>query len=185
MQNIIEAEEREREEEAEMAEQMQREADEAEREDEEREDEEREIERHEREEQMERESEKRKKKRERYAMCYQDINITTCHYCKQSCVNDQYLKKRGKKEICWKCLPSHSYRYEIVRTDYQEMFEELEDGIWYKKNVMHLESELSDRFVLDVFAGNIDKPEEMAEKIFTFSDKIKEKRRQAIHDEWE
>lgn len=177
MQNIIEAEEREREEEAEMAEQMQREADEAEREDEE--------ERYESETE-ESETEKiKRRKRERYTMCCQDINITTCHYCKQSCVNDQYLKKRGKKEICWKCLPSHSYRYDIVRTDYQEMFEELEDGIWYKKNVMHLERELSDRFVLDVFAGNIDKPEEMAEKIFTFSDKIKEKRRQAIHDEWE
>jgi len=181
MQNIIEAEEREREEEAEMAEQMQREADEADREDEiQREDEE------ERETKDESDSQEiKKRKRERYTMCCQDINITTCHYCKQSCVNDQYLKKRGKKEICWKCLPSHSYRYEIVRTDYQEMFEELEDGIWYKKNVMHLERELSDRFVLDVFAGNIDKPEEMAEKIFTFSDKIKEKRRQAIHDEWE
>ena len=172
MQNIIEAEEREREEEAEMAEQMQREADEEESEDEE--------ERYESE-----TDESDRRKRERYTMCCQDINITTCHYCKQSCVNDQYLKKRGKKEICWKCLPYHSYRYEIVRTDYQEMFEELEDGIWYKKNVMHLERELSDRFVLDVFAGNIDKPEEMAEKIFTFSDKIKEKRRQAIHDEWE
>jgi hypothetical protein len=177
MQNIMEAEEREREEEAEMAEQMQREADEAEREDEE--------ERYESDTEESETEEIKRRKRERYAMCYQDINITTCHYCKQSCVNDQYLKKRGKKEICWKCLPSHSYRYEIVRTDYQEMFEELEDGIWYKKNVMHLESELSDRFVLDVFAGNIDNPEEMAEKIFTFSDKIKEKRRQAIHDEWE
>jgi hypothetical protein len=172
MQNVIEAEEREREEEAEMAEQMQREADEAESEDEEK--------RYESE-----TDESDRRKRERYTMCCQDINITTCHYCKQGCVNDQYLKKRGKKEICWKCLPYHSYRYEIVRTDYQEMFEELEDGIWYKKNVMHLERELSDRFVLDVFAGNIDKPEEMAEKIFTFSDKIKEKRRQAIHDEWE
>ena len=183
MQNIIEADEMEKEEEAE---QMQREAeryesetDEAERQDD-AESETDEEERYESETQ-----EINRRKRERYTMCCQDINITTCHYCKQNCVNDQYLKKRGKKEICWKCLPYHSYRYEIVRTDYQEMFEELEDGIWYKKNVMHLERELSDRFVLDVFAGNIDKPEEMAEKIFTFADKIKEKRRQAIHDEWE
>ena len=185
MQNIIEAEEREREEEAEMADEMQREADEAERQERESEEAEREIERHEREEEMERESEKRKRKRERYTMCYQDINITTCHYCKQSCVNDQYLKKRGKNEICWKCLPIHSYQPGIVRTNYQEMFEELEHGIWHKKNVMHIENEWSDRFALDVFAGNIDRPEEMAEKIFTFSDRIKEKRRQAIDDEWE
>ena len=179
MQNVIEAEEREREEEAEMAEQMQREADEADRDEEE--------ERYESDaDEAEKETQEIKRgKIEKYTMCCQDINITTCHYCKQGCVKDQYIKKRGKKEICWKCLPAHSYQPGIVRTDYQEMFEELEDGIWHKKNVMHIENELSDRFVLDVFAGNIDRPEEMAEKIFMFSDRIKEKRRQALDDEWE
>ena len=123
-------------------------------------------------------------KRERYTMCCEDINITSCYYCKRSSVKDQYSKKRGKKDICWNCLPIHSYRYDIVRTDYQEIFEELEDGIWHRKNVMHLERELSDRFVMDVLSGNIEKPQEMAEKIFTFSDIIKEKRRNAIDDEW-
>ena len=146
---------------------------------------EREIERQEREEEMERESEKRKRKRERGRMGAEDINIICCHYCKQAYEKDRYFENTGKKEICWKCLPAHSYQPGIVRTDYQEMFDELEHGIWHKKNVMHIEHELSDRFVLDVLSGNIDRPEEMAEKIFTFSDRIKEKRRQAIDDEWE
>lgn len=147
--------------------------------------EERERERQERAEEMEIESEKRKRKRYMARMCAEDIDIICCDYCNKDYQKGLFIEKKGKKNICWNCLPAHSYQHGIVRTDYQEMFEELEHGIWHKKNVMHIERELSDRFVLDVFAGNIERPEEMAEKIFTFSDKIKEKRRQAIDDEWE
>ncbi len=148
--------------------------------------EERERERQEIAEQMEMESERRRRKRERARMYAEDINIISCDYCNIVYRESFFIEKKGKKNICWNCIPAHSYQNGKVRTDYQEMFEDLERDIWHKKNVMHLERELSDRFILDLFAGNIDNPEEMAEKIFTFSDKIKEKRRLAINDgEWD
>ena len=81
--------------------------------------------------------------------------------------------------MCEACEISHSYRYDVVRSDYDEMFDELEDWDYNKYKDLddiYIRNEISNRFIMDVASGKFESPEkmvEMANKILEMVNKRK------------
>lgn len=103
----------------------------------------------------------------------EDIDIISCRYC----AKQRY--RENKRNMCEACEISHSYRYDVVRSDYDEMFDELEDLDYNKYKDLddiYIRNEISNRFIMDVASGKFESPEkmvEMANKILEMVNKKK------------